>query len=123
MPMPHTPDADAMATGATPPPSQPTEFITPTAVARRWGGTTSCSDAQILASYMPLKKPNPMVANTNTVTLKVQPVSSRKGTPANNPTACVHMRPRRSLRTQPSATIPPRSEEQTSELQSPMYIV
>src|ERR1017187_9752033 len=32
MPIPHTPDAAAMATGATPPPSHPIEFITPTAV-------------------------------------------------------------------------------------------
>src|ERR1035437_6745640 len=107
MPIPHTPDADAMATGATPPPSHPMEFITPTAVARRSAGTTSCSDAQMLASYMPLKNPNPMVANTNTVTLNVHPVSTRNGTPANTRTACFHMRPRRSFRTQPSATIPP----------------
>src|ERR1035437_6584518 len=41
------------------------------------------------------------------------PGESRKGTPANNPTACVHMRPRPSLRTQPSATIPPVSTPST----------
>src|ERR1035437_178520 len=102
-PLPPPPAAAAMPPGPPPPPSHPIEFTPPPAAPRRSGGTTSCSDAQMLASYMPLKKPKPMVANTNTVTLNVHPVSSRKGTPVNNPTSCVHMRPRPSLRTQPSA--------------------
>ena len=48
--MPYCRDAFAMITGAVPAPSQPREFISPWAVARRSGRTTSKSEAQRLAS-------------------------------------------------------------------------
>jgi hypothetical protein len=48
--MPYSADAHATVTGAAPAPSHPRAFINPWAVARRRGGTTSYSDAQIFAS-------------------------------------------------------------------------
>ena len=48
-----------IAIGAEPPPaSQPIRFMNPAALPRASGGTTSNTDAKILASYSPLKNPH-----------------------------------------------------------------
>lgn len=43
-------DAEATASGAMPPPNQPSEFMMPTTEALHSGRTTSWSDAQIMDS-------------------------------------------------------------------------
>src|ERR1051325_10224713 len=70
-----------------PPPSQPTRFIQPAALPLASGCTTSNSEAKILPSYIPLKKPQKVRATISHPTEVVSPHNTTKGAPQINPSA------------------------------------
>src|SRR5690349_18670762 len=90
-----------------PPPNQPTVFIQPAALPRASGGTTSNSDAKMLPSYSPLKKPQEVSATINHPTEFVSPHNTTKGAPQISPNACTMSRPPGQRARRVSASQPP----------------
>src|SRR5260370_23869787 len=100
-----------IASGAEPPPpNQPIVFIQPAALPRASGGTTSKSDAKILPSYNPLKKPQNVRATIIHPTEFVKPHSTTKGAPQISPNACTMSRPPGHRARSASASQPPNGD-------------
>src|SRR2546427_11505373 len=97
-----------IANGAEPPPpNQPTVFIQPAALPHASGGTTSKSDAKILPSYNPLKKPQNVRATIIHPTEFVKPHRTTKAAPQISARACTMSRAPGHLQRSASASQPP----------------